>query len=155
MPRNWVSIDKMKYKNDSLAFTFSILGLLANVLYFFTLYQHNDNYYYSYLLGISVIYNLIFMLAVFLAGEEVKTYHRNYAYVLLALGIVQILRIFFYPRIALNAGKMEEKKYWELAIMLAISGIMLILGAIRCFRNTTLLKLYKEGKLKVSPTDEV
>jgi hypothetical protein len=155
MPRDLISIDKMKYKNDNLAFSLTILGLLANVFYFFTLYRNNNNFYYSYLMGISVLYNLIFMLTVFLTAEEVKTYHRKYSIVLFIAGIIQILRIFYYPKKAFAAEVLTADTYRTIKIYLIISSIMLILASIRSFWNSTILKLYIKGKLKIPPTNEV
>lgn len=155
MARNWASIDKMKYKKDSLSFALAILGLIANVLYFFNLYKNNDNFYYTYLMGISVIYNLIFMLIVFLSAEEVKAYNRKFSYVLFALGLIQFFRIFFYPKLATNKEALSDNAYLTLTIYLIISGLFLILAAARSFWKSTLLKLYTEGKLKVPLPDEV
>lgn len=155
MPRNWASIDKMKYKKDSFAFALAVLGLLANLVYFFLLYKNNHNFFYSYLMGISVIYNLVFMLVVFLSAEEVKAYHRNFSYVLFALSLIQFARIFIYPRLALEAGGISEGINKSLVIWLIISGIFLLLASVRSFWSSTLLKRYLEGKIKFPPADEV
>ncbi|HHX80321.1 MAG TPA: hypothetical protein GX692_04565 [Acholeplasmataceae bacterium] len=155
MPRDLVAIDKMKYKKDSLAFALCIFGLLANVLYFFTLYRNNDNHYYTYQMGISVIYNLLFMLIVFLSAEEVKAYQRRYSYVLFVLGVIQIFRIFYIPKQAYDAEIMTAQNYRTLSIYLIISSVFLILAAVRSFWNSTLLKRYIESNLKIPPTEEV
>jgi hypothetical protein len=154
MARNWASIDKMKYKKDSLAFAFAVLGLIANVVYFALLYKNNSNFFYSYMMGISVIYNLVFMLIVFLSAEEVKTYHRNYSFVLFVLAGIQFFRIFFYPRRALKAEVITGDAYLRMAICLAVSGVFLLFAAIKSFWSSTILKRYLEGKIKTS-ADEV
>mgnify|MGYP000854029322 FL=1 len=155
MPRSWVAIDKMKYKKDSLSFTFAILGLIANLVYFFSLYKNNNNFFYTLLMGISVIYNLVFMLVVFLAAEEVKAYRRNYSYVLFAISLIQIVRIFIYPRLALEAEVISEGVHRNLVIWLIVSGVFLLLSAVKSFWSSTVLKLYLVGKIKFPETDEV
>ncbi|MDD3999461.1 MAG: hypothetical protein PHX62_01020 [Bacilli bacterium] len=155
MAKSWVSIDKRKYKTDSLSFFLAIIGLIANVFYFFTFYKNNNNYYYSYMMGISVLYNLIFMLIVFLAAEEIKNYRRPYSVLLFVIGLIQIFRIFFYPKQALDAGFLDPKSYMLLAIYLLISSVFLISSAVVSFWNSTTLKRYKEGKIILPQSDEV
>ena len=48
-------------------------------------------------MGASILYNLIFLLAAFLASEGVKNYNIRYAYLLFVLGAGQLIRIFIYP----------------------------------------------------------
>ena len=43
------------------------------------------------------MYNLVFMLAVFLSSEGVKNYKKNYSYLLAVIGALQIVRIFIIP----------------------------------------------------------
>ncbi len=93
-----VQRDRMRYIKNSLSSNLAILGILFNVFYFVSLYKSDvDTYYYNYMIGISIVYNLVFMLAVFLSSEGVKNYKKNYSYILAVIGVVQVVRIFIIP----------------------------------------------------------
>lgn len=142
-----ISIEKMKYKTDRLAYTLAILGLLINVLYFSTFYKNNDNFYYTWKLGISVLYNLVFMLLVFLFAEEVKHYHRAYAVALSIIGVLQIARIFIYPQAAFEASVLTPNVHIMLCVYLGISGVLLISSGICSWiKSTILLSFIKSQK---------
>ena len=117
----YISIDKMKYRKDTLSYSLTLLGLFANALYFITLYKNNGNFYYSYVMGISVIYNLIFMLMVFLSAEEIKVYKRPFSIVLFIIGIFQLVRILIYPKFALEAEAISQQTHRMLIIYIIIS----------------------------------
>lgn len=90
--------DRMRFIKNSLSANLAILGILFDVFYFVSLYQSDvDTYYYNILIGASIVYNLVFMLAVFLASEGVKNYKKNYSYLLAVLGILQLVRITIIP----------------------------------------------------------
>ena len=145
----YVSIEKLKYRTDKLAYSLAILGLFINVLYFTTLYINNDNFYYSWKMGISVVYNLVFMLLVFLFAEEVKHYHRNYAVFLIIIGLLQIVRIFIYPKQGLVAGSLSQNSYKILCVYLLVSGTLLICSGICSWiKSTILIKFVKNKKLE-------
>lgn len=90
--------DRMRFIKNSLSANLAILGILFDVFYFVSLYQSDvDTYYYNILIGASIVYNLVFMLAVFLASEGVKNYKKNYSYLLAVFGILQLVRITIIP----------------------------------------------------------
>ena len=90
--------DRMRFIKNSLSANLAILGILFNVFYFVSIYKSDvGTYYYSYIIGISIVYNLVFMLAVFLSSEGVKNYKKNYSYLLAAIGVIQAARIFIIP----------------------------------------------------------
>ncbi len=90
--------DRMRFIKNSLSSTLAILGILFDVFYFVSIYQSDvGTYYYNYIIGVSIVYNLIFMLAVFLSSEGVKNYKRGYSYLLAVIGAAQIIRIFIIP----------------------------------------------------------
>ncbi len=90
--------DRMRFIKNSLSSNLAILGILFDVFYFVSIYKSDVNtYYYNILIGASIVYNLVFMLAVFLSSEGVKNYKRNYSYLLAAIGALQIVRIFIIP----------------------------------------------------------
>ena len=90
--------DRMRFTKNTLSSSLALLAILFNVLYFVSIYRSDvGSYYYNILIGASVLCNLLFMLTVFLCSEGVKGYKAAYAYVLLAMGALQILRIFILP----------------------------------------------------------
>lgn len=90
--------DRMRFTKNTLSSGLALLGILLNVLYFVSIYKSDvGSYYYNILIGASVLYNLIFMLVVFLSSEGVKGYKIGYAYALLVMGVLQIVRIFILP----------------------------------------------------------
>lgn len=96
--------DRMRYIKNSLSANLCYLGILLDVFYFVSIYKSDvDTYYYNYIIGISIVYNLVFMLAVFLSSEGVKNYKKGYSYLLAAIGVVQIVRIFIIPMSAHSA----------------------------------------------------
>lgn len=99
-----VKIDRMRYTKNTASSSLALLAIVFDVLYFVSIYQSDvGSYYYTYLIGISVLYNLIFMLMTFLSSEGVKNYKRPYSWLLIALGVIQIARIFILPMGALEA----------------------------------------------------
>lgn len=144
MKKTNISIEKMFYKNDKLSYSLTLVGLLLNVFYFFTLYRNNGNFYYTYEMGISVIYNLLFMLFVFLSAEEVKVYKMPFSFVLMIIGLGQIARIFYYPHKAYINGVLPEKRYETIIIYLVISAFFLIVAGIISLIKSTLLRNYLE-----------
>lgn len=90
--------DRMRFIRNSLSATLCYIGILFDVFYFVNLYRSDvGTYYYKIFIGASIVYNLIFMLAVFLSSEGVKNYKKNYTWVLAAVGLMQIARIFYIP----------------------------------------------------------
>lgn len=141
-----IKIDRMRYIKNSLSANLALVAIVFDVLYFVSVYQSNvGNYYYNYLIGISVVYNLIFMLAAFLSSEGVKNYKKNYSFLLLALGAIQIVRIFILPARAHSATvsiggvetlAMGDRQFYTLVVYLIVSAVCLAVSAavnfIRC-----------------------
>ena len=87
--------DRMRFIKNSLSANLALLGILFNVFYFISICKADvGTWYYTILIGASIVYNLVFMLAVFLSSEGVKNYKQGYSYLLAALGVFQIVRIF-------------------------------------------------------------
>ena len=132
--------DRMRFIKNSLSSNLAILGILFDVFYFVSLYQSDvDTYYYNILIGASIVYNLIFMLAVFLSSEGVKNYKKNYSYLLAAIGAVQIVRIFIIPMRAHSAttlvngetvAVMQDGQFMWAAACLVISAVCLVASAV-------------------------
>ena len=132
--------DRMRFKKNKLSANLTLLAILLNVLYFVNIYQNDaGSYYHNYMIGISVVYNLIFMLVAFLSEESVKNYVKKYSIPLLILGVIQIVRIFILPLAAhtyINpeAGfaepPMGNGQFTYLVILLIASSACLIAAAV-------------------------
>ncbi len=140
-----ISRDRMRYIKNSASSRLCYLAILFNVFYFVSICKSDVGvYYYNILIGGVILYNLFFMLAVFLASEGVKNYKRDYSFLLLALGVGQILRFFVIPMHAhsettvVNGAEtlvMRDGQFIRVAIYLAVSAVCLIAAA--------LINLYK------------
>lgn len=132
--------DRMRFKKNKLSANLALLAILLDVLYFVNIYQNDaGSYYHRYIIGISIVYNLIFMLAAFLAEEGVKNYKKPYSIPLVILGIGQIVRIFILPLdahtyIDAAAGfpepPMGNGQFMYLVILLVLSAVCLIASAV-------------------------
>ena len=132
--------DRMRFIKNSLSSSLAILGILFNVFYFVSIYQSDvDTYYYNILIGGSIVYNLVFMLAVFLSSEGVKNYKKSYSYLLAVIGAVQIVRIFIIPVGAHSAttlvdgatvAVMQDAQFMRVIVYLAASAACLIASAV-------------------------
>lgn len=132
--------DRMRFIKNTLSANLAILAIVFDCLYFVNIYQSDvGSFYYSLLIGVSIVYNLVFMLAAFLSSEGVKNYNLKYSYLLLALGAGQIIRIFILPMQAHNAvasisgvdtAVMENGQFYWLVICLLASAACLISSAL-------------------------
>ncbi len=96
--------DRLRFTKNKLSATLTYFSIVLDCLYFISLYSSNKgNYYYNWLMGISVVYNLLFLLFSFLASEGVKQYKMSFSYLLVVLGMGQIARIFIIPMRAHSA----------------------------------------------------
>jgi len=91
-----IKTDIMRYKPNQLSFLFCVLAIVLNVAMFLIIYQET-NCKSNYLLGIDLVINVVFMLAVFLLSEKSKAYNLKAGYVALVMGLIEIGRIFFIP----------------------------------------------------------
>ena len=90
--------DRMRFTKNKLSANLTYLAILADVCYFINIYNSDvGTWYYNILIGASIVYNLIFMLAAFLSSEGVKNYNISYSWLLLLLGVGQVVRIFILP----------------------------------------------------------
>lgn len=138
--------DRMRFIKNSLSSNLAILGILFDVFYFVSICKSDVGaWYYTILIGASIVYNLIFMLAVFLSSEGVKNYKQGYSYLLLALGLFQLVRIFIIPAQAHVAETtvngqvtlvMQDGQFYRVTVYLILSAVCLIVSAavnlVRC-----------------------
>ena len=150
-----VQLDRMRFTKNLLGSRLVYLAILFNVLYFVSIYESDvGNWYYQALIGVSVVYNLVFMLVAFLSSEGVKNYKTGYGYVLLGLGAGQIARIFILPLMAhsaitkrsdpvlkkvLEVPVMEDPQFFWIVVFLCLSAVCCIVaGAISVERSKKL-----------------
>lgn len=147
-----IRIDRMRFTKNSLSSNLAIAAILFDVFYFLKIYQSDvGSFYYNYLIGISVIYNLVFMLAAFLASEGVKNYKKPYSIVLFVLGAGQLLRIFILPMRAHNAvissggeevAVMGDGPFMWIVGCLVVSAVCLFASAVINLKKCTALEAH-------------
>lgn len=149
--------DRMRFIKNSLSANLALLGILFDVLYFVNIYQSDvDVYYYNILIGASIVYNLVFMLAVFLSSEGVRNYKKHYSWLLAVAGLLQIARIFILPArahaaVTLVGGEsvtvMGDGQFTWVVTCLVLSAACLVASAvvnyIRCQELSEHLKSLK------------
>lgn len=147
-----LKMDRMRYTKDKFSARFVLLAIVFNALYFIKLYQLDvGTYYYKWQIGASVIYNLIFMLAAFLASEGVKSRKTGFTGVLLAVGALQIARIFYLPFQAVGAtvsidnteiAVMTRGQFIYIVVCLSVSAVCCAVAAVTSYINNKTLAQY-------------
>ena len=145
-------MDRKRYSKNKLSANLVLLGILFDVLYFVSLYRSDvGSYYYNILIGASIIYNPIFLLAAFLCSEGVKSRKGNFMPTLLALGVGQIVRIFIIPAQAHVATMtirketiqvMGDGQYWFMIVCLVASAVCCVAAGITSFMQNKALNAY-------------
>ena len=149
-----VKTDRLRYTKNKFSSSLAILAIVFNALYFISLYSSDvGKYFYTYIIGASIVYNLLFMLCTFLSAEGVKSYKLSYAALLIAVGDMQVVRIFYIPMQAhateLVVGTetvlaMSDGQFTRVVIYLALSAIACIVGGIVGILKTITLEDYKK-----------
>lgn len=151
--------DRLRFTKNKLSANLVLLAIVFNAFYFVSIYKSDvGTYYYKLIIGISVIYNLLFMLTAFLSSEGVKSYKMNYSYVLLGLGIGQLVRIFILPKAAKGAtvtlsgaeeAVMGNAQFTRVCIYLITSAVLCAIAAIvNIIKSNTLTKYQAELEKK-------
>ncbi len=145
--------DRLRFTKNKLSANLIIFAIVANALYFVSIYSSDvGSYYYKLFIGGSIVYNLVFMLAAFLSSEGIKNYKLGYACSSVVLGILQICRIFYIPMKAhkaanpvadaKNAAVMGSGQFRYVSFCLIVSAVLLIAAGIIGFMKTTTLNSY-------------
>ncbi|MGN0820132.1 MAG: hypothetical protein ACI4M6_07110 [Christensenellaceae bacterium] len=95
-----IRMDRLRFEKNKTSALLCYGSILFNALYFvslYSLYGEAASRYYYYMMGVSVVYNLVFMLAAFLSSEGIKNYKMSYAIIMIVVGVLQIVRIFIWP----------------------------------------------------------
>lgn len=135
-----IKLDRLRYTKNTASSRLAILAILFDVFFFVSIYKSDvGSWYYTILIGASILYNLIFMLAAFLASEGVKNYKPKFSYLLFALGIIQVVRIFILPVRAHGStvkikGEviqvMKDAQFIRVVIYLAVSAVCLLASGV-------------------------
>lgn len=144
--------DRLRFTKNKLSANLALLGIVFDALYFVSIYKSDvGSYYYNWLIGVSVLYNLVFMLAAFLASEGVKNYKKAFSFLLMLLGAGQIVRIFILPMSAkaatITLGEeiipvMEDGQFIYVCACLVLSAACCVISGIIAFIKTTTLETY-------------
>lgn len=135
-----IRLDRMRYAKNTLSANLCYLAILFDVFFFISIYKSDvGSYYYNILIGASILYNLVFMLMAFLSSEGIKNYKVSYSYLLAALGIIQIIRIFIIPMRAHGATVtiqeqavqvMSDGQFFRVTLYLCLSAACLLGAAV-------------------------
>lgn len=144
--------DRMRYTKDSFSSMLLLLSIVFDCLFFVSIYQSDvGNYYYNWLIGVSIVYNLVFLLAAFLASESVKNRKEGYTAIIVILGIIQIARIFILPAKAhaatvlvsgVETAVMGDGQYMYVVGCLVASAVCCFVAAFTSARNNKILADY-------------
>lgn len=140
-----VKRDRMRYTKDTVSSRLVLLAIVLDALYFISIYKSDvGNYFYTWVIGASIIYNLLFLLFAFLASEGVKSRKSGYTPALIILGLLQAVRIFYLPARAHAAtvvikGEelvvMSDRQYIFIVACLAVSAVCCIAAAVISYIN--------------------
>ena len=139
-----VRLDRMRFTKNTTSSRLVLLAIVLDALYFVSLYRINLDYYY----------NMMFMLAAFLASEGVKNYKQSFSGVLCVLGVIQIARIFILPVPAHQATvtvggtellAMSNGQFTWSVIYLVGSAACLFVAAVINFTKSRALKAHIAG----------
>lgn len=152
---NSVKKDRMRYTKDTLSANLLLVAIVADVLYFVNLYQSDvGSYFYNWQIGASVVYNLIFLLAVFLSSEGVKNRVNSYLPMMIVAGVMQFVRIFYIPMQAHNSvitiadnqiPVMGDGQFYYMVACLAVSGILILIASVTSYTNNKTLADYMKS----------
>ena len=159
----FIKRDRLRFKRNTLSANLTLLAILCDMLYFVNIYQSDvGSYYYTYMIGISVIYNLVFLLAAFLTEEGVKNYKKEHSYLQVVLGVIQVVRIFILPMSAHTteldgALVMGNGQFTYQVVLLIASAACLVVSAVvnytKCAALDAHMKMLAEQDTgRVSPS---
>ena len=153
-----IKSDILRYKKNKLGSLLAILSIVGNCLFFAFLYAEvkNDNYYYTWAIAFDVVFNLFFMLVVFLLSEQIKNYNRKLFPLQIILVGAQIGRIFWLPMTGFIDGAITVDKFIMFLVFLAFSAATLlasgIIGLFRTIEVEMFNKKVAEGKVSIEET---
>lgn len=140
-----VKKDRLRFVKNKISSTLCYVAILFNVLYFANIYSTNHDFYYTFDIGMSVVYNLLFLLFTFLCSEGVKNYSKGYSIFVFIIGIMQIVRIYGIPMKAHKDPTIMGNDQFNLLITyLLVSAACCIAAGVIGFIKTMVLENYKK-----------
>lgn len=150
-----VQTDRMRFTKDTLSANLVLAAIVMDALYFVSIYQSNvSTWYYNWVMGASIICNLLFLLTAFLASEGVKSRKTGFTLPLIALGAFQIIRVFYLPALAHSstvviAGEkiavMGDSQYLYTIACLLISAVCCLAAAAISYMNNKKLAAHMQS----------
>ena len=147
--------DRMRFTKDNLSANLILVAIVLDALYFVSIYQSNvSTWYYNWVMGASIICNLLFLLMAFLASEGVKSRNTGFTIPLIALGLFQVVRIFYLPALAHSstvviAGEeivvMGDGQYFYTIACLALSAVCCVVAAVISYMNNKKLAAHMQS----------
>ena len=143
-----VKTDRRRYTKNTTSSRLALLAIVFDVIYFISLYRSDisysyvGDYYYTIMIGASIICNLVYMLITFLCSEGVKNYNRSYSFALVALCALQVGRIFILTMQAHSDGAMGDSQFIRIVIYLSASAACLLLSAVINYIKSRKLQLH-------------
>ena len=160
--------DILRYKKNKFASSFALLALVFNCLYFTVLYAVCNSTMYKPSIGYSVVVNLFVLLIGFYSSEGIKGYNKKFSIVLLVLGVVQALRIIYYPVVGLSSGWINDSNHYFgivmtgksnaalMIIYLAASAACFVLSAVQGYIVAKRLEIFQkkldDGEVSIDKT---
>lgn len=154
--------DRLRYTKNKLSASLTYLAIVFDVLYFVSLYSSDikrpavGQNYYVWMMGISVLFNLVFMLACFLCSEGVKSYKLGHGFALVVIAALQVARIFIWPldlhskTVTIEGVEqlvMQDGQLLRCIIYLVASATFAAVAGVIAVIKTTTLRTY-EAELK-------
>ena len=146
------SKDRMRFTRNTTSSRLVILAILFDILYFVSIYKSDvGSYYYTMLIGASVIYNLVFLLVAFLSEEGVKNRKPGYSLALIVVGVLQVVRIFIIPMqahgavVTTSAGDiqvMQDAQFIRVIVYLVASAACCVLAGVTASAQNKKLDAY-------------
>ncbi len=140
-----IARDRMRYTKDKRSANLVLIAIVLDCLYFVNIYKSDvGSYYYTWQIGASIIYNLLFLLTAFLASEGVKNRKTGYTGILLGIGLMQVVRIFYLPAkahaavITVSGAEvvvMDDQQFLFVVVCLILSAVCCIAAAVNSFVN--------------------
>ena len=144
--------DRMRFVKNKTSANLAYLSIIFNVLYFVSIYSSDvGNYYYTILIGVSVVYNLLFLLTAFLSSEGLKNYKLSYAIIITVIGAMQLIRIFGFPMDAVKtvisdgSKVMQTRQFIYTVTMLSLSAASAIASGVIGIVRTKALEEYNNS----------
>ncbi len=88
--------EMIRYHKNSFGFWMCMLAIISQCFAFMFVYHCLNPFIPSFTTTVDVVINIIFLLFVFLASEKLKTYDVKWGYIVIGIGLVNLIRIYTY-----------------------------------------------------------